>query len=474
MNIPRRIAKNTGFLALANVLSRIMGMFTVMYIARSLGAGDFGVYSFAGAFTGILGIFMDLGLGPLTVREMARDRSLAGRYAVNVSLMKVLSCLVKLMGCPARTVHVVYIIAFSLVFTSFSQIFNSVFQAFERMGYIAFGQIMSGALMLGGVVYVSSRGAGIIEFSLVPVAVSVIVLGYSLTVFRLRFNEKALAPGKEENRRIDPSLCKMMLLASWPFLLSAVVDVIAFRVDMVMLSMMKDDVTVGYYSAAYRFMEFLLFIPATFMGAVYPVLSNYHLSAPESLKRAYERSFRYLAIAGVPLAVGITILAGRIIHLIFKSGYSESVMALKVLSWTIPLIFVTFMYGTVLASINRQSLALKINVISMAANILMNLLLIPKYSLIGSSVATVLTSLLSLVMCRHYVAKFVGGIPVAGFTAKVILASALMGGLVYFMREMGLFTVVLAAAALYFALLAAFRVFSREDYDLIRRAWAGN
>ena len=54
-----------------------------MYTARYLGAEGFGILSFALAFTGIFGVFTNLGLSTLTVREVARDKSLASKYLGN-------------------------------------------------------------------------------------------------------------------------------------------------------------------------------------------------------------------------------------------------------------------------------------------------------------------------------------------------------------------------------------------------------
>ena len=86
MNTVQRIAKNTGVLLVSQIASYIIGFFFVMYTARYLGAAGFGILSFALAFTGIFGVFSDLGLSTLTVREAARDKSLARKYFRNIAL----------------------------------------------------------------------------------------------------------------------------------------------------------------------------------------------------------------------------------------------------------------------------------------------------------------------------------------------------------------------------------------------------
>ena len=80
MNTVQRIAKNTGVLLASQIVSYVLGFFFIMYTARYLGAEGFGTLSFALAFTGIFGVFADLGLSTLTVREVARDKSLVGVF----------------------------------------------------------------------------------------------------------------------------------------------------------------------------------------------------------------------------------------------------------------------------------------------------------------------------------------------------------------------------------------------------------
>ncbi|MFA7204482.1 MAG: oligosaccharide flippase family protein, partial [Candidatus Caldatribacteriota bacterium] len=80
MNTVQRILKNSLFLLLSNIVSKILAFFYIIYIARYLGAEGFGVFSFALAFTSIFGVLVDLGLNSLTVREIARSKSLTGKY----------------------------------------------------------------------------------------------------------------------------------------------------------------------------------------------------------------------------------------------------------------------------------------------------------------------------------------------------------------------------------------------------------
>ena len=159
MNTVQRIAKNTAVLLAATIISKVLGFFYVMYTARYLGEEGFGILSFALAFTGIFGVFSDLGLGSLTVREVARDKSLAKKYLDNISVIKailvaitfaLIAMVINLLGYPEQTIKVVYLISLSVIFNSFTEMFYSIFRAFEKMEYSSLGQILNSILMLVG------------------------------------------------------------------------------------------------------------------------------------------------------------------------------------------------------------------------------------------------------------------------------------------------------------------------------------
>jgi len=470
MNTVQRIAKNSLVLLVSNIISKILGFFYVMYIARYLGAEGFGILSFALAFTGIFSVFNNLGLGPLTVREVARDKSLAGKYLGNITVIKIflviitfglIAITINLLGYPKQTIKVVYFLALFVILSSFSNIFNSIFQAYEKMEYQSIEQILSSILILSGGLFVISQGFSVVGLASIYFLVSAVILGYNFAVYVWKFDLPKLA--------VDFSFWKPTIKEALPFFLSAIVNIIAFKIDIIMLSMMKGDMVVGWYSAAYRLIETLIFIPATFAGAIFPVLSNFYVSSQESLKLIYKKSFKYLFIVGLPIAVGTTILAHKIILFIYKSDFTHSITALQILIWTIPIIFLTYMFGTMLASINKQFLALKINFLCMILNVVINLILIPRYSYIGASIATVITELLSFILCFYFLSKFVYKIQIHKYILKPIIASTIMGLFIFSFAKTNLFLLICISIVIYFSVLIPLKTFSKKDVSLFKQ-----
>jgi len=479
MSTVQRIAKNTAVLLVAQVASYLLSFFYMMYTARYLGPANFGVLSFAIAFTGIFAVFGDLGLQPLTVREIARDKSLAGKYLANLSLMKVIlaaitfgliASVINLMGYSRETVQVVYLLALSVVLGAFTQMFYSIFQAFERMEFQAVGQMINAALVLVGVIIAVNEGLGIYEFAALYVTVSGIVLGYSFSLTRLKFSNR---PSVSMSRwmRLDWSFWKATLREALPFGVTNMFVSFYYYVDTVMLSVLQGDVAVGWYNAAYKIALTLLFIPGALNTALFPIMSGLYKSSREFFGLSFERYFKYMVILGIPIGIGTTLLASRFVFVVFGADYAESTRAVQILVWSIVVTFVATPFATLFSTANKQSIVTKVTVFGTLLNIVLNAVLIPKYSFIGASIATVVSTSIYLVPYYAFSVKIghkIDGRKIISTLVKVIISSGLMAVFVVHLNALSLTILVPSAAAVYIALILALRGIDRQDKDFAK------
>lgn len=477
MSTVRRIARNTTVLLVAQVISYLLAFFYMMYSARYLGPASFGILSFALAFAGIFGVFADLGLFSLTTREVARNKSLAPKYLTNVSLMKIIlaaitfgliALTINLMGYPRETIQATYLIGLAVIISAFTQMFNSIFQAYERMEFQGVGQVLNAALMLGMVILAIKFSFSVVGFASLYVIANFITLGYSFAIMKIKFSDM---PSQAKCLEFDRSFWKATIKAALPFGLSTIFVTIYYWIDSVMLSVMQGNEVVGWYNAAYRLMLVLSFIPAALLGAVFPVMSRSHMSSQDTLRFAYERSFKYLLILGFPIGVGTTILANRIITMVYGLEYVPSIIALQVLVWSEVFIFLNIVFGTLLNSMDKQITVTKQCALGAALNVVLNLLLIPRYSYIGASIATVATECFAFIYLFTQVAKTGYSLakkPVLILVMKVIVAGLLMGTFAVYFSKLNLIILIILAAILYFMLIYLFRVVDKTDIDLVR------
>ncbi|MGZ7209110.1 MAG: oligosaccharide flippase family protein, partial [Methanobacterium sp.] len=136
MSTTKRVAKNTSYLIVSSVVSYFFYMTVLIYMARYLGVSQFGIISLAISFTGIFGIFTDLGLNMLTVREVSRNKDLQDKYVGNTTAIKAVFSMVTLIsiivvatliGYDPKTIMVLFMMTLAIVISSFFLTFYSIF-----------------------------------------------------------------------------------------------------------------------------------------------------------------------------------------------------------------------------------------------------------------------------------------------------------------------------------------------------------
>lgn len=473
MSTIKRLAKNTTILFLSQIISYTLIFFYTIYIARYLGANGYGILSFALAFSGIFSILADLGLNTLTVREVARDKSLTKIYLGNILLIKIiLSVLtflliilvVNLLGYSQQTINVVYFVSLSVILTSLYQIFYSIFQAYEKMGYQSLGQILSSIIMVFGVFFVIQFGLDVVGLSLIYLISSVIIVIYSFLVSIFKFSIPKL--------EYDRAFWSTTIKESIPFGLTGISIMLYINIDSVMLSILQNNEVVGFYNAAYRLTLFLIVIPNTINITIFPSMSQFHISSPDSLSIINENYFKFMLIIGIPLGVGITLLADKIILLIYGTGYMQSIVALQILIWTIIFTFGSASTVRLLEATNKQLILTKITSICVLVNIALNLILIPMFSYIGASIATVLTEIIIVVSVFKVSNKFSYSIRIKKITKdlfKIIFASLIMAISILYLKNLNFFILVLAAALIYILTLILIKEINNNDLILIKQ-----
>lgn len=471
MGSERTLAKNTTVLLVANLMSYLLGFFTTLYTARYLGVEGFGIISLALSITGIFGVLTDFGLATLTIREVSRDKSLANKYIGNTAVMKlflsiltfgIIGLIVYIVGYPQTVANVIYIVTLSVIMTAFTGIFNSIFQAYEKMEYLSLTIVLNAVLMIAGVLIVVYRGLDIVVLSSVYFFSSLMVLIVTFLLFSRRFFMPKI--------QVDLKFWKITLNESFYFGFSSILTVIYFFIDSFMLSIMVNNSAVGIYNAAYKLIFVLMFLPNVFLTSIFPLMSKHYESNKELLKVEYEKSVKYLFALAMFLFVFVLVFADKIIYIIYGSGYSASILALEVLIFVLPFIFITYLFGNILGAINKQRILLIVTGINAIVNIVLNLFLIPKYSYIGASIATILTEISGFCLMIVYISRYFQKNSWTDNFIKTLVVSGFVIIVTYFLKmNVNWIIALIVGILLYLVLLIVTQIISREDMEIFKR-----
>jgi len=291
------------------------------------------------------------------------------------------------------------------------------------------------------------------------------VLTYSSIVFHKKLFRSA--------PEIDRGLIRPTLVEAVPFGLTALFGMIYTYVDSIMLSSLQGNEVVGWYNAPYRLVLMLLFLPNVINVVIFPVMSRYYTSSPAFLKLLYTKYFKFMLILALPMGMGTTLIADKIILFVFGESYTNSIIALQILIWTIVLIFVGAAFVRLLESTNRQRVITKISLICVIVNILLNLMLIPKLSYVGSSIATVLTEFVLVGSVIIFAYRTGYGIPlsaISNYLLKIMFSSLVMCAFVLYLRHLQVIVLIASAGMVYFVSLYLVRGLDDEDILLFRQA----
>ncbi|MBU0495416.1 MAG: oligosaccharide flippase family protein [Chloroflexi bacterium] len=474
----QRIAKNSLTPMIAQLFNKGVDTAFAMLLLRILGPTDAGKYAFAVVVFTYFDIFIGFGLNTLIIREVARDKTRGPRFLANTLLLRagllvlVAPAALVLIGPLAGPMNItpdtgwaIVLLLVGLVPGSISAALTALFQGHELMEYPAAVTVVSNVLRaaLGAVALFA--GLGIIGLAGVSIVINLVTLAilWRLAVVML-FRPRA---------QFDAGAARWMANESYPLMLNDMLSRVFFRVDVLLMKPILgagSDTAVGYYTTPYKYLDGLNIVPSTFTLAIFPLFSSYADSARERLNHAYHLALKFLLLMAIPLTI-LTVYAARDLILILGGPQyvPGSVTVLQVLIWFLPFSFINSVTHYVLIAVGQQRFLTLAFVIGAAFNITANLIAIPLYGIMGAAVVTILSEWVLLAPFYYGIRKHVGPVPWLHLTWRPVAATAVMGLVLFPLREQSFLITMPLGLVIYGALLLLLRTFTAEDRDVVRR-----
>ncbi|HCV42008.1 MAG TPA: hypothetical protein DGH68_00880 [Bacteroidetes bacterium] len=392
------IARNTTAMMGSQIVTWAASFVLMTFLPRYLGAEEFGKLYFAGSIVGLMGAMYGLGIGEYFVKEVARDRSKVTNFFANAAALRVIAWMISFLVAIAYvhsavdssdTLVLVILVGCGAILGGLADLGYRVFQAFECMQYrsaaVIVQQVSSAAicvvLLLLGFKATAIAAAGILTSAL---AFGIVLLVLPRVVHL--------------DWSINTSSWPGLLRGSFPFLVATGLSFVYYRIDVMMLSAMTNDTVVGWYGAPYRLFDTLGFFPSIVGTAVYPVMARLWQDSKEGLAWTAQKILNITIVIAIPLAVILASCARPIISLLFGlAHFSNSVILLQILAASLPVLYIDFVFGNLLASADRQRYAPLVAAVALAINIPLNYFLIPYFQqtygngAIGAAITTFLT-----------------------------------------------------------------------------------
>lgn len=460
-----KILRGSIWLTVTSSISKILLLAFFVYMANRLGRNNLGRFQFLLDSAFMIFVCLDLGLGYLLVQKISRDRGatpglmarfLGLRVCMTVPFLALYGLFLYFyhhshrgMGWDApQTLAMTY-----LGLMAVWDLFRSVLRGWERMDLEAISTLIERLIYMGAgtaFLWAGYRLGGMMLAAQLSIACSLVLIAWWV-----------IRGGGSFRVRLDAAAWPALIRETLPFGLGALCIVVLYREDTVMLNWLKGDAETGLYSSAFRLMEGTLLVPQAVALAAYPTFSRiFHEGC--ALRPQAEKLQRWLLIFCFPLMAGGILLAPRVIGL-FNEEYLLSTRVLQWLLLALPALYLNYLVGTLLRSVDRQTINLYSAAMALAVNFGMNLVLIPPLGARGAAIATVLTQFAYFGLMYFYLRGAVGSLRIRAYFLKLCLCTVVMAGALCPILSVPLYVSIPLGAAVFIGIALLTGLVRREE-----------
>ena len=457
------IFKNTFWLFFGNTINKIFKFFLIVYAARVLGPTNYGVFIYSMSLVGTLFLFSDIGTNGLLVREYQKEGSDNAKLTSTMIVIRIALWLITAIISVSIFYFIQDVAVKSIFFwffllssiQHFKEICTNLARANNKMQYEGLIIIVDTTLttLLGLLLLKLTASIYILIMAYIIGAGGGLIAGVFVTY-------KYFASLK----LFDSSYAKYILSIAWPFAFGSIISVVLLNTDILLLGILKDKTIVGQYSAGSKIINVLMLVPMLFSAALFPIFSKYHQEI-NKLSGILQTSLRYIITLGIPITVGGLLVAPNLLLKFYGDQYMNGIFSFQILLLMIPFMFVTIVLDHVLFATNYQIRNMIFTAIAATINLILDIALIPSYSLQGAAMATVIAQIINFALTFRLV-KIVlkeNFIPLDS-VYKSIISTTIMGAVIVITLQlkMPILPILILATLLYFTVLLSIEKNLRE------------
>ncbi|MGB9928804.1 MAG: flippase [Methanosarcina sp.] len=402
------------FISLAT--SSLSHLFLRILLSRELGASGLGLYTLVFTIY-MFGIqFAAFGIGsaltkyiaeycdePLKIKEFVSSGivgAIISGSLMGITLYLLAGIISTQFFHNSNMTELLRITALCFPFIAIQKVIIGILNGLRRMQSYAFLNILQNlSIMVVTVILVFCFDMDVMGAIIGFVAPTIIIGLLSLTFARNYF---------EASFNIVHSVIKEISYFGFYIILAGSIEMINTQIDSVLIGHFMTETDVGYYAVAVIFVQGIILIPQTIQSVTTPLIATYYGKKDlESIQKLIKRTMFNTFIVAVFISFGLIIFGKSLITFIFTEEYLPAYMPMVILLIGHTVCAPIGSIGTTLSCVGQVRVIFRITTICALMNTILNLLLIPKYGIIGASIATSLSQIGTLLIHFHFIKKYV-------------------------------------------------------------------
>ena len=399
---------------------------TSVLLLRYLGVVDFGRYATVAALLGIVSGITDAGLTAVGARELAvrapADRGVVLRNLVALRLIvtpigvAAAALFAFAVGYDSTLVYATLLGGLGVLLVNTQATMMLPLSVELRLGVVTAFEVARTALTFVGVAILVVVGTGLLPFFGVQAVVGAVMLAATPLVL----SRAGLVPG------IDRAMTRMLIREALPLAAALAMNVVYFRVLVVLTSLLASDQATGYFGTSFRIFEVLFGLPLLVLSVALPVLSVAGAEDEERLRYGLQRLTEVALMLSVLLVLVIVAVAEPAIVFLAGEEYRGAAPVLQIQAVALIPFFVGQAWQLALVSIRRQSALAWATGTALVVAVALGVALIPAYEATGAAVAAVLAESTLAVLLLWFLHRLRPAVvPSFRFVPRVALAGAL-------------------------------------------------
>ena len=409
----KKAAKSVSLLWIGSLLGSGSTFVIYMILARELGAEEFGLFGSAFSMITIITILSGFGVSQFWLKVFGKEGWEGGRWivpSIGFILLTMTFFLVMLViwvyiGPHEEIMSQILLIMIFYIFGQVSvEIVSSKFQLEESYTSLAIWQLapnLSRLILLSIMVYIISYQIDIINVAWIYAIIGLGFLGISIyQISKLlvgSFDLKGHCKS-DASQMVSPNI-RNVYSEVWPFGIASASAFIYLQSDIIMVSYIVGDIEAGYYNAAFVIITGIMVLPVVlYQKFLLPKFHRWAYHDKEKFYRAYKTGNIVMLLLGGGVMICLLSLSGLVVLYVFGVEYQKSIPVLNILAAIIPVNFLAYSVGSTL--VTRGNMKIKAYLMSLVAfiNVSLNVVLIPVFAASGAAIATVLSSVILLIL----------------------------------------------------------------------------
>ena len=392
-------------LSVANtVMMLLFPIITFPYVSRILGPTNLGIINFAQSYGYYFNHIASFGISSYAIREVSKVRDdkekveKVSNELFNLNLFfSILSTMIYFCGVffvqNFRDNFVIFAIYSIVVLSNFLSL-DWLLQSFDDYFFSTIRNLVIRFLAVIAVFVLVKRSEDYVIYMIITC-----ITEMGVKISTLFYGRKHYARLRVRKRFLNfrEHIKSMFTLFSF-----RLVNGISANLDKLMIGFMMVYANVGVYSAGVKFVLMLSPIVETVGIVLFPKINISAGTSTEEYKRNLKFNYDMILLMGIPMAVGMFLVSGRLIPLFAGAKYTDAVPVSRILSAMILLGPIGDMLGSkTLLVFNKDKWLLYCSSIVAVSNVVLNIVFIPLWGINGAAVASMICYVIA-VSTRYY------------------------------------------------------------------------